>query len=71
MPWAGFEPQTLGAASSEGDHYTMPLPKKVLSESNKCPCGEITTNSTSATAHKNTKTQKTQKTQKHKNRNKN
>ena len=24
IPWAGFEPQTLGAASSDGDHNTMP-----------------------------------------------
>ena len=27
MPWAGFETQTLGAASSDGDHYTIPLPQ--------------------------------------------
>ena len=26
MPLAGFEPQTLGASSSDRDHYTMPLP---------------------------------------------
>ena len=27
MPWAGFEPQTLGVTSSDEDHYTMPLPR--------------------------------------------
>ena len=26
MPWAGFEPQTLRAASSDEDHYIIPLP---------------------------------------------
>ena len=26
MPWAGFELQTLEAANSDEDHYTMPLP---------------------------------------------
>ena len=26
MPQAGFEPQTLGAASSHEDHFSMPLP---------------------------------------------
>ena len=25
MPWARFEPLTLGVASSDEDHYTMPL----------------------------------------------
>ena len=27
MPWVGFELQTLGAVSSDEDHYTMPLPQ--------------------------------------------
>ena len=26
MLWAGFEPLTLGVASSDEDHFTMPLP---------------------------------------------
>ena len=26
LPGARFEPQTLGSVSSDGDHYTMPLP---------------------------------------------
>ena len=26
IPWVGFEPQTLGAASSDENHYIMPLP---------------------------------------------
>ena len=27
MPWAGFEAQTLGAGSNDGDHYTILLPQ--------------------------------------------
>ena len=27
MPRAGFEPQSLGVAGSNGDHFTMPLPQ--------------------------------------------
>ena len=27
MPWEGFEPQTLGVASRDEDHQTMPLPQ--------------------------------------------
>ena len=27
MPWARFELLTLGVASSDEDHYTMPLPQ--------------------------------------------
>ena len=30
MPWAGFELQTLGAASSVEDHYTIPLPTSYI-----------------------------------------
>ena len=29
MPWAGFEPQNLGAASIEEHHYTISLPRMI------------------------------------------
>ena len=29
MPWAGFEPQTFRVASSDWDHYTIPLKAKM------------------------------------------
>ena len=28
MPWRGFDPLTLGVASSDEDQYTMPLPQE-------------------------------------------
>ena len=29
MPLAGFEPPTCGVASSDENHYTMPLPQSL------------------------------------------
>ena len=37
-PFAGFKYQTLGAASSDVDHYTMPLPPTVAVFKTKIHC---------------------------------